>query len=172
MAVSLEEAVANGLRPITLSGADRVEPERLQRASSTPAGLSRRVRAVLLMAQGLSGVDVAQRVGYTLVQVSRLRRRFAEQGVAGLPERPRSGRPPTITAPSARAARCLDPEIARRRPDPLDHPGSRAAQRGLAQYRAPGCGALMPCSRTALRRSSSPPTPTPRRRSTTWWACP
>jgi len=98
MAVSLEEAVANGLRPITLSGADRVEPERLQRASSTPAGLSRRVRAVLLMAQGLSGVDVAQRVGYTLVQVSRLRRRFAEQGVAGLPERPRSGRPPTITA--------------------------------------------------------------------------
>jgi transposase len=98
MALSLEEAVANRLRPITLTDADRRELERLHRASSTPAGLSRRVRAVLLMAQGLSGVEVAQRVGYTVVQVSRLRRRFAEEGVVGLQERPRSGRPPTITA--------------------------------------------------------------------------
>jgi transposase len=50
------------------------------------------------MAQGLSGVEVAQRTGYTVVQVSRLRRRFAEAGVAGLPDRPRPGRPPTLTA--------------------------------------------------------------------------
>src|ERR671934_1519937 len=67
-------------------------------APTTPAGLSRRVRAVLLMAQGVSGVEVAERVGYTVVQVSRLRRRFAEEGLPGLHERPRSGRPPTITA--------------------------------------------------------------------------
>jgi transposase len=53
---------------------------------------------VLLMAQGIAGVDIAERVGYGVVQVSRLRRRFAEHGVAGLHERPRSGRPPTITA--------------------------------------------------------------------------
>ena len=65
---------------------------------SIRAGLSRRARAVLLMAQGLSGVEVARRTGYTVVQVSRLRRRFAEGGVAGLHERPRSGRPPTLTA--------------------------------------------------------------------------
>lgn len=90
--------MANRVRPIAVSDADRRELERLQRAPSTPAGLSRRARAVLLMAHGLSGVDIAERVGYTVVQVSRLRRRFAESGVAGLPERPRSGRPPTITA--------------------------------------------------------------------------
>lgn len=90
--------MANRVRPITLSDADRAELERLQRASSTPAGLSRRARAVLLMAQGVAGVDVAERVGYTVVQVSRIRRRFAEGGVPGLHERPRSGRPPTITA--------------------------------------------------------------------------
>jgi transposase len=98
MAFFGREAVANRVRPIALSAADRAELERVQRASSTPAGLSRRARAVLLMAQGLSGVAIAERIGYTVVQVSRLRRRFAEDGVPGLRERPRSGRPPTITA--------------------------------------------------------------------------
>ncbi len=90
--------MANRVRPIAVSEADRHELERLHRAPSTPAGLSRRARAVLLMAQGMSGVDIAERVGYTVVQVSRLRRRFADHGVAGLQDRPRSGRPPTITA--------------------------------------------------------------------------
>src|SRR5713101_776731 len=90
--------MANRVRPIAVSEADRHELERLHRAPSTPAGLSRRARAVLLMAQGMSGVDIAERVGYTVVQVSRVRRRFADHGVAGLHDRPRSGRPPTITA--------------------------------------------------------------------------
>jgi len=90
--------MANRVRPIVVSEADRHHLERLYRAPSTPAGLSRRARAVVLMAQGLPGVEIAERVGYTVVQVSRLRRRFAEHGVAGLHDRPRSGRPPTITA--------------------------------------------------------------------------
>ena len=90
--------MANRVRPITVTEADRHELERLQRSPSVRAGLSRRVRAVLLMAAGLSGVEVASRTGYTVVQVSRLRRRFAEGGVAGLHERPRTGRPPTLTA--------------------------------------------------------------------------
>jgi len=90
--------VANRTRPITLAETDRADLERLQRAPTTPAGLSRRARAILLMAQGLPGVEIAERVGYTVVQVSRLRRRFGEAGVAGLPDRPRSGRPPRITA--------------------------------------------------------------------------
>jgi transposase len=90
--------MANRIRPIVVGEAEQRELERLQRAPSTPAGLSRRARAVLLMAAGLPGVEIAERVGYTVVQVSRLRRRFAEHGVAGLHERPRSGRPPTITA--------------------------------------------------------------------------
>jgi transposase len=90
--------MANRVRPIAVSAADQHELERLHRAPSTPSGLSRRARAVLLMAQGMSGVAIAERVGYTVVQVSRLRRRFADHGVAGLQDRPRSGRPPTITA--------------------------------------------------------------------------
>jgi transposase len=84
-------------RPVVLSEEDRRELERLVRASTTPAGLSRRARAVLLMADKVSGAETAQRIGYTVVQVSRIRRRFAEAGMAGLRDRPRSGRPPTIT---------------------------------------------------------------------------
>lgn len=90
--------MANRARPIVLTESDRHELERLQRASSTPSGLSRRARAVLLMAAGVTGAEIAARSGYTVVQVSRIRRRFAEEGLSGLPERPRSGRPPTITA--------------------------------------------------------------------------
>lgn len=90
--------MANHVRPITVGPADRKELERLARALSIPAGLSRRARAVLLMAEGLSGMEIAQRTGYTWVQVSRIRRRYAEGGVAGLHDRPRAGRPTTINA--------------------------------------------------------------------------
>lgn len=90
--------MANHIRPIVVTAADRRELDRLQRAPSTRAGVSRRARAVLLMAQGLSGVAIAERIGYTVIQVSRIRRRFAEGGLAGLYDRPKSGRPPTVTA--------------------------------------------------------------------------
>jgi transposase len=90
--------MANRVRPIVVSTADQAELERLQRATAARAGVSRRVRAVLLMVQGLSGVEIAERTGYTVVQVSRIRRRFAETGVGGLHDRPKPGRPPRISA--------------------------------------------------------------------------
>lgn len=90
--------MANQSRSFELTDADRSELTRMQRSSSVPAGLSRRARAVLLMAEAISGAEVARRTGYTVVQISRLRRRFAEEGLAGLADRPRSGRPPTISA--------------------------------------------------------------------------
>lgn len=78
---------------IVLSDQDRRELGRLQRASAGSAGLARRARAVLLIADGLGGVEVAERTGYTPVQVSRIRHRFGREGLAGLADRPRSGRP-------------------------------------------------------------------------------
>lgn len=97
--------MANLSRAITIATPDRHELERLQRSPSTPSGLSRRARAVLLMGQQLSGVEIARLTGYTSVQISRIRRRFCEEGMAGLKERPRSGRPPTISA--AKSARIV-----------------------------------------------------------------
>ena len=78
---------------IVLGVANRRELEQLQRSAAGPAGLARRARAVLLIADGLDGVAVAERTGYTAVQVSRIRHRFAREGLAGLRDRPRSGRP-------------------------------------------------------------------------------
>src|SRR5438094_7934230 len=80
MAFSGRESMANRIRPIVVNEQDRHELERLQRSPSAPAGLTRRARAVLMMAQDVPGVEIAERTGYTVVQVSRLRRRFAECG--------------------------------------------------------------------------------------------
>jgi transposase len=90
--------MANHSRPLVLGEADRAELERLQRSTSVAAGVSRRARVVLLMADNVSGAEIARMTGYHVVQISRLRRRFAEEGLAGLHEKPRSGRPPTISA--------------------------------------------------------------------------
>ncbi len=48
---------------IVLGGADRRKLERLQRSAAGPAGLARRARAVLLIAEGMNGVVVAERTG-------------------------------------------------------------------------------------------------------------
>jgi len=90
--------MANRVRRLALAEADRSELERLQRSPSVASGLCRRARAVLLMAEQVPGVEVARLTGYTPVQISRIRKRFAEEGIEGLQERPRSGRPPVITA--------------------------------------------------------------------------
>lgn len=97
--------MANHAREVPLSDPVRRELERLQRSSSTPSGLSRRARAVLLMSEAVTGAEVARLTGYTVVQVSRIRRRFVEHGVAGLVDRPRSGRPHTVG--STRTARIV-----------------------------------------------------------------
>ena len=89
--------MANQRRAIAVSHEDRETLARLVRASTTPSGLSRRARAVLLMAEGVAGTEIATRTGYTPVQVSRIRARFASDGVDGLADRPRSGRPPELT---------------------------------------------------------------------------
>jgi hypothetical protein len=69
--------MANHVRSIVVDDADRRELMRLLRASTTHAGLSRRARAVLLMAEGMSNVRcppiaiVAENVQSTLRQGSR-----------------------------------------------------------------------------------------------------
>src|SRR3989475_10350110 len=99
MAFSGRESMANRIRPIVVSEPDRRELERLQRSPSAAAGLSRRARTVLLMAQGLAGEEIAERTGYTEGPVSRPRRLVEVLGEAGLLGRPRSRRPPTIPGP-------------------------------------------------------------------------
>jgi transposase len=77
---------------IKLTAKRRAELEAIVARSSAPAGTVRRARAVLFSADGVTGAEIATRLGLTPEAVSRIRRRFLDHGVAGLAERLRSGR--------------------------------------------------------------------------------
>ena len=66
------------------------------RAKGRPARVVERARIVLLAADGVPGVEIAERVGCSEPTVIRWRSRFAEDGLAALVDQPRSGKPPTI----------------------------------------------------------------------------
>jgi transposase len=85
--------MANHSRVVELLDEERMELERLLRSQTSASGLVRRARAVLLMADGQTGAEVARLTGYTPVQISRIRRRFSEERTAGLSDKQRSGRP-------------------------------------------------------------------------------
>lgn len=69
----------------------------LQRKPTAPAGVVRRARAVLLLAEGHSSVSVARRVGLSPRHVHKWGQRFLQQGVPGLEDKPRPGRPPKFS---------------------------------------------------------------------------
>jgi transposase len=52
-----------------------------------------RAKVVLLAAEGVSGSEIARRLDCTDKTAAKWRRRFAAEGIAGLDERPRPGRP-------------------------------------------------------------------------------
>ena len=85
------------------------------RASSRSAPHSEVVRAriVLLAAEGARNIDIAKRVGVCVDVVSKWRQRFCQHGLAGLKDRPRSGRPrtfgPAVLA-GVKALACEPPE--------------------------------------------------------------
>ncbi len=56
-----------------------------------------RAQAILLAAQGLRNDEIAARLNTRREIVSKWRKRFFEEGVAGLDERPRRGRPPVFS---------------------------------------------------------------------------
>jgi len=83
--------------PIQLDSADRAALEQRVRCQSTPKRLYLRAKVVLLAANGWSNTGIAAKLDYHRESVVGWRRRFAEAGMAGLSDRPRSGRPPTFS---------------------------------------------------------------------------
>jgi transposase len=65
-------------------------------ASSIPAALAQRAKILLLAADGLSNTDIAEQLGVSQPTVIGWRRRYAREGLAGLTDRPRPGRPQTV----------------------------------------------------------------------------
>jgi len=88
--------VVNRVRTLLLSDEQRAALLRQARSKGSPARVVERARIVLLAADGVPGLEIAERVGCSEPTVVRWRSRFAEHGMAGLADEPRSGKPPTI----------------------------------------------------------------------------
>lgn len=98
---------------VRLSVEDRAMLEDL--ASSRVAAHAKVVRAriVLLAADDMQNIEIARRVGVCVDVASKWRKRFWEQGRAGLRDRPRSGRPKTFSGnvvAGVKAMACEPPE--------------------------------------------------------------
>ena len=78
---------------VVLTGEQRVELERRAAAYSGPYRDVMRAKAILLAADGISNTEIAERLGQSRQAVSTWRKRFCEEGLQGLEERPRPGRP-------------------------------------------------------------------------------
>ncbi len=83
--------------PITLSDEELKQLESITRSRSLPYGLVIRARIILLAAQGPSNRLIAEKVGLSHQSVSKWRNRFLHQGIAGLYDEMRAGRPRSIS---------------------------------------------------------------------------
>ena len=79
---------------ILLTPTKRSDLEALQRRTTVSAGLARRARMVLLRADGASLADVSRWIGVAPRVVAKWLKRYRQQGLRGLGEQARPGRPP------------------------------------------------------------------------------
>ena len=75
---------------------DRAELMRWTRSPSVQAGLAQRARIVLLADEGVGTNEIVHRVGVSKPTVIAWKKRYAAEGVAGLDDRPKPGRPPVL----------------------------------------------------------------------------
>ena len=78
---------------LRLSDAERALLRGMLRATTLAAGLARRARVILALAEGESYAQIAARYSVTDTFISRWKRRVVEGGLPALGDLPRSGRP-------------------------------------------------------------------------------
>jgi Winged helix-turn helix len=81
---------------IDLSDEERATLRSLARSYTLPYWQVTRAQMVLLAADGLRNEEIAARLNCRREVLSQWRKRFFEQRLAGLEDRPRRGRPPTL----------------------------------------------------------------------------
>lgn len=89
---------------VRLKSKEQDELERLLRAGTTEVRLARRAAYVLARAQGMAVCQIAREMQTVPRQVRMWCNRFTVKGIDGLRDRPRPGRPRTLSlSPSALA---------------------------------------------------------------------
>ncbi|HEY5050513.1 MAG TPA: IS630 family transposase [Acidothermaceae bacterium] len=81
---------------VQMPAEDRAELTRWTRMSSLQAGLAQRARIVLLADEGVGTNEIVHRVGVSKPTVIGWKKRYAANGIAGLDDRPKPGRPASI----------------------------------------------------------------------------
>jgi hypothetical protein len=77
---------------IQLTPAQRQTLLAWQHATSIPAGLARRARIILLLADGVTITDIAAMVGMSRRHTYKWIQRFVQEGLEGLEDKPRHDR--------------------------------------------------------------------------------
>src|SRR5215203_1975166 len=98
--------MAAHVRTLQIPQPDRRELERRVRDKGAPARVVERARIVLLAADEIPGKQIAEMVGCAEGTVVTWRARYAERGLAGLADLPRSGKPSPL--PEALRDRVLE----------------------------------------------------------------
>ena len=106
---------------VRLEDADRAELEAVSRRGSAEYRLVLRARIVLLAAGGLANSVIAARLGVCEDTARKWRRRYCEQGIAGLADAPRPGRPRTFPARVVAEVKALACELPAASGRPLAH---------------------------------------------------
>ncbi len=81
---------------LVLRDGDRDELASWTRSTAIRAGLAQRARIVLMAAAGVANARIAGELGTTTTSVWKWRNRYADAGLVGLVDAPRSGRPKLI----------------------------------------------------------------------------
>jgi putative transposase len=94
--------MARPRKRVPVTEADRARLEALLRAGNTPQKIVDRVRIVLLVGTGIDVEEIAERTGFSRNAVYRWRHRYETQGVDGLQDEQRPGRPVELPEKKAR----------------------------------------------------------------------
>lgn len=78
--------------PLELAPGEQRELEAMTRSTRIRSGLARRAQVILALADGLSYEAITDRHGFAATTIARWKKRFHERRLAGLADRPRSGR--------------------------------------------------------------------------------
>ena len=84
------------IKPLIIREEDKEELERIVRSRTVEAGIRNRAEIVLLSSQGRSSTEVGKKLGVTAQTVCKWRDRFSKQGLRGLSDEVRTGRPRTL----------------------------------------------------------------------------
>lgn len=82
---------------ITILDSDRVELEKWIRSHKGEKRLTLRSRIIIMASEGYDNESISEKLELRKATISKWRRRFAIQGISGLSDAPRSGKPATYT---------------------------------------------------------------------------